>query len=572
MQQRIRAGDFLRAAGAAAALGLLSLLCLAPARGQTAPQHSYSSADTVSRGQFLVFPFENHGAGERLNWLSEGLEELAIRSISLSGQRVYSREERVAELERYGLPSSARLSRASMLRLAEELDADYVVFGGFSMKGKELTVEGRLLRVSPPALLPAVRESGPPDSLLELENRMAWKLLLAAEPAFPQTLVQFMRSQKPLRLDAFEHYVRGILASENEVRIREFREASRLDPGSPDFAFALAHTLVQRRDCAAALPLLDRVPKGHARQEQAVFFTGICRLWMDQADRAEEAFLSLQTLLKNGSGAGGDLPEILGNLAVARARSGKTAAARADLQQAAELDPSDDDYPFNLGLLALRSEDYAGATAHFREALHREPEDDDARALLVQALERGGAKEEANAERAAAAGPLPVIVAASLPRLDRIKTELDASAFQAESDTAEDPPPAAAPASASSPGPTEHVRAGRQHLAAGRLPEAESEFRAALAANANDAAAHRFLGEVHLRQKRREEAAGEFRASLELRDSAVVRTALARIYLEQEKPDLARQQLEKALKLAPNYAEAKQLLQRLDAAKTGAGR
>jgi len=30
--------------------------------------------------------------------------------------------------------------------------------------------------------------------------------------------------------------------------------------------------------------------------------------------------------------------------------------------------------------------------------------------------------------------------------------------------------------------------------------------------------------------------------------------------------------LEKALKLAPNYAEAKQLLQRLDAGKPGAGR
>jgi Tfp pilus assembly protein PilF len=39
---------------------------------------------------------------------------------------------------------------------------------------------------------------------------------------------------------------------------------------------------------------------------------------------------------------------------------------------------------------------------------------------------------------------------------------------------------------------------------------------------------------------------------------------LARIYVEQKKPGLARVEVEKALKLAPNYAEAKQLLEHLE--------
>jgi len=37
---------------------------------------------------------------------------------------------------------------------------------------------------------------------------------------------------------------------------------------------------------------------------------------------------------------------------------------------------------------------------------------------------------------------------------------------------------------------------------------------------------------------------------------AVFRTTLAKIYLDQKKPDLARAEVEKALKLAPNYTEA----------------
>jgi len=64
-----------------------------------------------------------------------------------------------------------------------------------------------------------------------------------------------------------------------------------------------------------------------------------------------------------------------------------------------------------------------------------------------------------------------------------------------------------------------------------------------------------------------DDAVKELQASLEARDSAVVRTMLARIYLEQKKPDLARAEVEKALKLAPNYAEAKQLLQHLQNSK-----
>ena len=63
----------------------------------------------------------------------------------------------------------------------------------------------------------------------------------------------------------------------------------------------------------------------------------------------------------------------------------------------------------------------------------------------------------------------------------------------------------------------------------------------------------------------------EFQASLEARDSAVVRTMLARIYLDQKKPDLARAEVERAVKLAPNYAEAKKLLEHLQNSKPNGG-
>jgi len=93
---------------------VLAILCAASLSAQ-APARPNGAAQS---GVYLVFPFENAGASPRLDWLGEGLEELTIQSLSASGQQVYSHAGRTTELERNGLPFSAKLSRASMLRVA----------------------------------------------------------------------------------------------------------------------------------------------------------------------------------------------------------------------------------------------------------------------------------------------------------------------------------------------------------------------------------------------------------------------------------------------------------------------
>jgi Tfp pilus assembly protein PilF/TolB-like protein len=539
-----------------------------------------------NRGVYLVFPFENAGASPRLDWLCEGLEELTIQTLSASGQQVYSHAGRLTEMERNGLPFSAKLSRASMLRVAQDLDADFVVFGSFRSDGRTLTIDSRVFRTDPLALLPSVRETGPLDSLMEMQSKVVWRLLSVSDKSYRPTLAEFTKSQRPLRLDAFEHYIRGLLANEDEPRLRELREASRLEPSWPDPYFALAETYFTRNDCATALSFLAHVPPAHDRYVEALFSTGVCRLQMNQPERAEEVFMSLRTTLrgegKNGSqadAAGAEPPEILNNLAVALARQGKTSAAQADLRRATDLDPDEDDYPFNLGLLALQTGDFAGAAIAFREASERKPDNPEDRALLVQSLERAGKKAEADQERESAAealGPnaLQSVRVDAKPdatfRLARIRTELDTAALRLEiaaSGTTTNP----AAVSTAVDSSASHIRRGRQELAAGRLDSAENEFRSVLRIEPSNAAAHRGLAEVQHRRGKLNDAVTELQASLAARDSALVRTMLARIYLEQKKPDLARAEVKRALQLAPNYAEAKQLLEHLQNSKPNGG-
>src|SRR5436190_11003825 len=537
---------------------------------QSAPS-SRSGSAAHQQGIYLVFPFENAGASPRLEWLSEGLEELTIQRLSAVGEQVYSHAGRLAELERNGLLRSSKLSRATMLHIGEDLDADFVVFGRFTASGNSLTIESRILKVNPARLLPVLREAGTLDSLMDLHTRLVWRMLSASDRNYTLNLAEFTKRQRPLRLDAFEHYSRGLLASEDEARLRELREAARLEPEWPEPDFALGEAYFARRDCDSALPWYARVPKTHDRYVEAVFATGVCRLLLEQPDHAEEVFISLQEALKNNVVSGADLPEILNDLAIARARQGKTAAAQNDFRRAVELDPDEDDYPFNLGLLALQTNDASAAAGYFREAAEREPDNPEDRALLILSLEKAGRKNEADQEHEAANetfGPngVPTIRLdaknETMARLHRIKTELDVTALRAEIESAGSPAGATA-FDSSSDTPVTHIRRGRQELSAGHADVAEEEFRAVLAVDPSSAAAHRGLAEIDRRQGRMDDAVKELQASLDARDSAVVRTMLAKIYLEQKKPDLARAEVQKALKLAPNYAEAKQLLEHL---------
>src|SRR5215470_18057057 len=546
--------------------------------GQTSPLPKSSTAQPGSQKLYVVLPFENAGGGARLDWLSEGLEELTIQRLSAAGEQVFSHAGRASELERYGLPRTSHFSRATMLRVAEDLDADYVIYGKYSSNGTTLTLEMRALSMTPLALRPPLRENGPLNSLMELHTRLLWRVLSSKDGRYPLTVTEFTKRQRPLRLDAFEQYARGLFAPDDEVKLRQLHEAARLEPDWPDPDFALGEAYYAKHDYNAALAWFLKVPKTHDRYAEALFYSGVCRLQLNQGDRAEEQFRALQDTLKNNAGYGADLPEILNNLAIAQARQGKAAAAQTGFRRAAELAPGEDDYSFNLGLLALQSNDAAAASAYFQDAAEREPDSAEDRALLILSLEKASKKAEAEQEREAAKeafGPngLPVIQwdakGEAVAHLQRIKAELDLSGLRAEIGSAETPPNSAT-ASAGADTPAMHVRKGRQELSAGRVDAAEKEFRAALAVESANAAAHRGLGEVDRNRGKMDDAVKELLASLETRDSAEVRTLLAKVYLEQKKPGLARAEEEKALKLAPNYAEAKQLLEHLQNSKAAA--
>jgi Tfp pilus assembly protein PilF len=564
---------------------LFVALCVFTAAGRTdarrpdAPPEP-SRPQATPEGVFLAFPFENIGAPPRLDWIGEGLEELTIQRLSAAGQQVYSHAGRLNEMDLYGIPSSGRITRATMVHIAEELDADFIVFGSFSSDGTNLCLRARILRTSPVNLFPAVTETGPLTSLMELHTKVVWRLLSEVDHGYPLSLTEFARLQRPNSLAAFEQYIRGLLSNDDETRLRDLKEAARLQPDAPEPAFAIAQVYFQTNECTAALPWLAKVPRTHALGIEAIFSTGVCRLRLGQPDKAQELFTELREDLQHNLVSGADLPEILNNLGISQARQDELAPARTAIGRAGDIDPDEDDYPFNLGILAMQQKDLATAQSHFAEAVQRRPDNPIDRAFLLYTLEKAGKKEELSAAREASQQDfgekgLPLLDfdlkrPESLAKYQRIKPELETTSLRLELQG----PVQSASASAvtlPSDGAAAHLRQGRQQMRAGRLDVAEREFRAALAVDPHNAIAHRELAEIYRRRGKPDDAVKELNLSLAELDSAATRTALARIYLEQKKTDLARAELEKAVKLAPNYTEAKELLGRLDKAKATGG-
>lgn len=398
-----------------------------------------SSVTDPRHETLLIFPFENESRMPSLDWLGEGLSELTAERLGDRQMYVLARSDRLATLERMGLPDSAQFSHASMIKIATEADADAIIYGRFRSDGKTVTLEARLLRLNPPSLSPMLTETGNMQDLLRAHARLAWQVLCALERknCLPERANRdessFSEPPASLHLDALENFVRGVTASEGEERLRLLREAARLEPAWDRPAFELGQIYSERHDCDQALSWYSRVPPNRPDGPEASFATGVCHLSRNDAARAEASFSGLleRTRPPGATESLPELPEMRNNLGVARFRLGKWTEAAAEFERAAALDPEEADYHVNLGLARLAAKQPGSAATEFERAVKITPDDKEARTLQISTLESLGRNSEAAAVRDVATqnggktAPLNIQDAPGLARMARPSRTLD---------------------------------------------------------------------------------------------------------------------------------------------------
>jgi len=487
----------------------------------------------------LVLPFENASKAPGLEWISESFPEVLGQRLRSPALYIVSRDDRNYAFDRAGVPANIHLSRATLYRIAEQMDADYVVLGSYSFDGQAFTALAQLLDMKALRLSPEQKAAGALVKLIDIQTALAWDLLRLVHPELLPSRNQYLAAPS-IRLDAFESYIRGVIAASRPTKIKYLREAVRL---SPDYSLAmlqLGRTYFEGRDYEQAATWFSRVPRSDPAAREASFYLGLSSYYTGDYAMSEEAFAFVASRLP--------LTEVYNNLGVAAGRRGKRSEIEY-FQKAVKADPSDPDYHFNLAIALDKAGDFAGAARQLRESLTLRPADAEAKALLDN-IAGASRVSEAGVTRAAetsARGKLP---------MERIKRNYDESSFQqlaleiqnaAELRLAKADPRTHAEF---------HVNRGREYLAQGFKTEAEREFREAVQLDPTSAAAHLGLARV-LEDINEPAARAEAQTALRLEPiSTEAMLVLARLDLKGNQPQSAEQAVERVLLLEPNNAAA----------------
>ncbi len=491
----------------------------------------------------LVVPFENASGAPGLEWVGEAFPEILGQRMASGSLYLVGREDRNYAFDRMGIPQNLRPSRATLYRLGEQMDVDYVVMGRYSFDGRIFTASARILQMSKLHLSPEVTESGPLPKLLDLESALAWDLLRQLTPDLVTSRNQFVAAAPSVRLDAFENYIRGLLATVRQEKIRYFRAALRVTPSYSAALLELGKAYYAGRDYQQAAAWLARVSKTDPLASEANFYLGLALFYAGDFERAESAFSFVASRLP--------LTEVYNNLGVVSARRGKKTAIEY-FQKAADADPTDPDYRFNLGVALSRAGDNAGALRELKEALNLRPSDSEAKTLLASLTGT-----PAPAPRAAGEARLP---------LERIKRNYDEASFRQLALEIQNQNELRLAGSDPVRHAGFHAQRGAELMEQGLLLEAEREFREAIGLDPTNAQAHAGLARFLETTRDYATARAEAGAALRLRPSVEAFLVLARLDLRDNNPQAAQASVNRALGLDPGNADA-QALRRAIAAK-----
>jgi Tfp pilus assembly protein PilF len=531
-----------------AALVLLAGIAT-PVGGQTPPP----------RVGWLIVPFELPSPSARTYWLGEGVAVLVSDELERLGVPVVSREARVGALDELRLPTGVALSRATSVRVGELLGAPVAVFGHVATDETTLTITARRLQLDSGQLGPAVVEQGKLVDLFTLSRSLAERL--ADRDARPVAGTPPRRLAPPL--EAFEAYVKAVLADRPEARVRLLDAALARAPGYDRIRLALWDAYSDLGEHARALAALEGVTDTSPVHRVARFGAVLSLI---ELNRLDEAFDALRTLADARQEAA-----VFNNLGVVQLRRGATPQTGRPVYyftKATELEPDDPDLFFNLGYGYWFDHDPPASIYWLREALRRNPADPDAHLVLAAALEAVGAGVEAGRERALAQHLSSRYAEAArkgtgelVPRgLERIKDSLSrVQPMRFDK----------ALSAASQRNQQElvefHLGRARRFFEGRRDGDAEPELRRVLFLSPYHAEAHLLLGQIYRRSGRVRDATAAFRISIWSEETAAAHVALGEVLLEARDRAGARAAVKRALELDPDSADARALLAHLDA-------
>jgi Flp pilus assembly protein TadD len=515
-----------------------------------------AGAQTSSSPRVLVIPFENVTREAKIFWLGEGAAVRLTDDLLALGVNAITRQERQQAFDRLQVPPAATLTDATVIRIGQIVGADQIIVGTLQMDGDVLAMRARAIALEAGRVRTDVTEHGPLTDLFATVDRLARRVAPAGVKAPPD-----VPRQQP-SLAAFENYIKGLLAETPATAIDYLHAALAQQPTFDRARLALWDVYDEQGDHEEALAAIMRVSPDSPDARRAKFLAGLSQLYLRKLDEAYATFKALADARPT--------PSVWNDLGVVQLRRGatpQTGVATYFFTKAVDADPADPDYVFNLGYAYWLDRDTQAAIYWLREAVRRSPADGDAHFVLAAALSAAGNGIEATRERELARRLSATYEESAkkpggdtVPRgLERVRNEIELPHARIERKLAS------------------NEQRSQEDLARFYLDSAKRQYdlendrlavedlNRALYLSPYLANAHLLLGRIHLRNGRVHEAIDAFKIALWSAETAEAHAALGEAYRQANDAAAARAEAQRALALDPAFAEAKRLLERLDA-------
>ena len=325
----------------------------------------YAAIKTV-----VVLPFSHLSNNPDTAWLSECFPELLQERLKSQGLNVLGRRERMVAYDRIGIPYTAYLSKATLIKIGQELDASYLVIGEVLEEGANLKVTSSVLDLERIWESQLMTRGGDTAHLQELCNGLAWEILRQISPEFSASYLNYSRGFPLLPPQAIEYYIRGLMESELHRQIYFFREADQAFPNYQDAIFELGRLYFRENDYATSVLWLERLENLDPERGEAGFLFGLDYLYLKNYEKASRVFSLLSERIP--------VNEVFCNLGIALSGAGKVEEATAAFRKALAGDPGQVDCLFNLAFHYWRNGNIGGALRNLAEVLKRDRMDADA--------------------------------------------------------------------------------------------------------------------------------------------------------------------------------------------------
>jgi tetratricopeptide (TPR) repeat protein len=349
---------------------------------------SIHSRAAVATDTIVAMPFENLSGRAEYNWVGESFTAALADLLDKPGLVGIRPDERNVAYKQEGLPPTAILTRATMIKIAERAGANLMIIGTYRIEGQgrdsSITVTARVIDIREGRLVgKEFNRGGPLIDLQKLQGELAYEILTQRNPSSPYSREKLITDATLAPIGAFENFIKATLTRDQQARIGFLEHAIKevADKNKTKYIaaiFELGRIQYEAGDFKAALEQLAQIGDQDPRYDEAQFYIAVAQDALGQTDKSLAAHQKLAERLP--------LYEVYNNIGALFIKQKQYLPAINHLKPAVDAMPRDADTLFNLGYAYYLAKDYAKAVETLRTETRQRANDGEGFYLLSKAL------------------------------------------------------------------------------------------------------------------------------------------------------------------------------------------